>query len=376
MANKTMTFGADLIPNSTTKQYSLGSSTNKWNIYGDWKGSVIPISLGGTNATTAAAAKVNLGINVTGQDIAFWNPNGTTQHWGVGATVLASETSGVTKPSEGHRTSLVVRDDGINVWDSTTSSTTWNINVNTGTNYGIFYRNGVSATVANNLYLIDNGYVLDNKNTNGGTDIGYRTTGSSKSIFLGVGADNTNRGISDTSLGGWAFMLDANNNVAINASSAITLGAGTSVSGYLQTTANMFAGWTTNTASVYNGARGQGGQIAFWIDNTSTTGNKGIWAKNASGTETAVLEVNQSGVVTLNGRANAIRDNANVNRWIYADYANTATASDWACMWVNPSGTSSVTIGAVSVVSMVNKAIIYSSTQPTVVNGKIWLKPV
>ena len=271
---------------------------------------------------------------------------------------------------------MVVRDDGINVWDSTTSSTTWNINVNTGTNYGIFYRNGVSATVANNLYLIDNGYVLDNKNANGGADAGYRATGSSQSIFLGVGAGNSNRGISDTSLGGWVFMLDANNNVTINASSAITLGAGTSVSGYLQTTANMFAGWTTNTTSVYNGARGQGGQIAFWIDNTSTTGNKGIWAKNASGTETAVLEVNQSGAVILNGRANAIRDNANTGRWIYADYANTATASDWACMWVNPSGTSSVTIGAVSVVSMVNKAIIYSSTQPTVVNGKIWLKPV
>ena len=113
MANKTMTFGADLIPNSTTKQYNLGSSTNKWNIYGDWKGSVIPVSSGGTNATTTAAAKVNLGINVTGQDIAFWNPNGQTQHWGIGATVLASESAGVTKPSEGHRTSLVVRDDGI-----------------------------------------------------------------------------------------------------------------------------------------------------------------------------------------------------------------------------------------------------------------------
>ena len=34
MANKTITFGADLLPNSTSSSYSLGNSTKKWQING------------------------------------------------------------------------------------------------------------------------------------------------------------------------------------------------------------------------------------------------------------------------------------------------------------------------------------------------------
>lgn len=35
MPNNHIDFGVDLIPNSTTKQYALGSSTKKWKIYGE-----------------------------------------------------------------------------------------------------------------------------------------------------------------------------------------------------------------------------------------------------------------------------------------------------------------------------------------------------
>ena len=38
MPNNSLTFGIDLLPNSTTKEYNLGSSTNKWNIFGDLTG--------------------------------------------------------------------------------------------------------------------------------------------------------------------------------------------------------------------------------------------------------------------------------------------------------------------------------------------------
>lgn len=54
MAN--MTFKTNLLPNSTTKEYSLGSSTNKWKIFGDLTG----------NADTATKFAANQSITLTG----------------------------------------------------------------------------------------------------------------------------------------------------------------------------------------------------------------------------------------------------------------------------------------------------------------------
>lgn len=62
MAN--MTFGTNLIPNNTSGQKTLGNSSNKWTIYANEINcdNAIPIAAGGTGGTTAAAARLNLGL--------------------------------------------------------------------------------------------------------------------------------------------------------------------------------------------------------------------------------------------------------------------------------------------------------------------------
>ena len=53
MANKTITFGADLLPNSTAGSYNLGNSTQKWQINGvvDPKLTDTTYSTGTTNSS-------------------------------------------------------------------------------------------------------------------------------------------------------------------------------------------------------------------------------------------------------------------------------------------------------------------------------------
>lgn len=45
MANKTITFGADLLPNSTSLEYNLGSADKQWNIFGDLAGTASKLTL-------------------------------------------------------------------------------------------------------------------------------------------------------------------------------------------------------------------------------------------------------------------------------------------------------------------------------------------
>lgn len=70
MPNKTITFGADLLP-VTSNSYNLGDSTHIWNIYGDLTGSASQVSaveinnkkiylLGSQTLDSTTASAVNL----------------------------------------------------------------------------------------------------------------------------------------------------------------------------------------------------------------------------------------------------------------------------------------------------------------------------
>lgn len=48
MPNKTITFGADLLPNSTSLEYNLGNSTQLWKIYGSLSGQASAASVSST----------------------------------------------------------------------------------------------------------------------------------------------------------------------------------------------------------------------------------------------------------------------------------------------------------------------------------------
>ena len=67
MPNKTITFGADLLPNSTEMNYSLGDSTHKWKIngvvVGGTEGQILKSD--GTNSTWSDEYKVEI-LDLTG----------------------------------------------------------------------------------------------------------------------------------------------------------------------------------------------------------------------------------------------------------------------------------------------------------------------
>lgn len=374
----------------------------------------LAVTYGGTGASTAENAKVNLGICATGQNAAVSNYHGSTQHWGIGANVLASSTSGVSKAFEGKRTSLIVVDNGLFVWNSTDSKSVWeyalgtngisssvyqtptedspgtlkktyNLRFNSGRAYGIVYRSdsndGVTYTwnVAGNLYFPDNGYILRNEAPSGVT-VAFQAAGPTKTISLMVNSADTNRGLYDATIDNWLIRLDDSSNAYINSggtNSSITLNAkGTGavvLNNNTVVNGDIHSGYSTDTTTRRAGTRSVGGRLFLYTEGTATS-TSGLWFYNNAGTGRDIITIPQTGSAKFFG---GIMDQYDNSKTITARYYGSGqAATDWVCMWTNGSGGNGDMIGAVSIVDAVDKAIIYSSSTPTVVNGKLWLKPV
>lgn len=77
-----LTFGVNLLPNSTSKEFSLGNSTQKWNIYGDLTGTsttatnlaTAPTLVAGGTATVTLAMNSNYTLTIGGQQLVFVTP--------------------------------------------------------------------------------------------------------------------------------------------------------------------------------------------------------------------------------------------------------------------------------------------------------------
>ena len=105
---------------------SKGSTTQP--VYFDSSGvaqgiDALSISHGGTGATTRQNAKANLGIGNATQDVFVSNYTGAEQHWGINA-VVANENN---TTYEGKRTGLIVENNGLFCYDSTSGQTVWNM---------------------------------------------------------------------------------------------------------------------------------------------------------------------------------------------------------------------------------------------------------
>lgn len=374
----------------------------------------LAVTYGGTGASTAENAKTNLGICAAGQNAAVSNYHGATQHWGIGANVLASSTSGVSKAFEGKRTSLIVVDNGLFVWNNTDSKSVWeyalgtngisssvyqtpiedspgtvkktyNLRLNSGRAYGIVYRSdsndGVTYTwnVAGNLYFPDNGYILRNEAPSGVT-VAFQAAGPTKAINLMVNSADTNRGLYDATIDNWLIRLDDSSNTYINSggtNSNITLNAkGTGaivLNNNTVASGDVYSGYSTDTTTRRAGTRSVGGRLFLYTEGTATS-TSGLWFYNNAGTGRDIITIPQTGSAKFFG---GIMDQYDNSKTITARYYGSGqAATDWVCMWTNGSGSNGDMIGAVSIVDAVDKAIIYSSSTPTVVNGKLWLKPV
>ena len=374
----------------------------------------LAVTYGGTGASTAENAKVNLGICAAGQNAAVSNYHGATQHWGIGVNVLASSTSGVSKAFEGKRTSLIVVDNGLFVWNNTDSKSVWeyalgtngisssvyqtptedspgtvkktyNLRLNSGRAYGIVYRSdsndGVTYTwnVAGNLYFPDNGYILRNEAPSGVT-VAFQAAGPTKAISLMVNSTDTNRGLYDATIDNWLIRLDDSSNAYINSggtNSSITLNAkGTGavvLNNNTVVNGDIHSGYSTDTTTRRAGTRSVGGRLFLYTEGTATS-TSGLWFYNNAGTGRDIITIPQTGSAKFFG---GIMDQYDNSKTITARYYGSGqAATDWVCMWTNGSGGNGDMIGAVSIVDAVDKAIIYSSSTPTVVNGKLWLKPV
>ena len=84
---------------------------------------ILPITKGGTGASTIAKAKANLGIGNETQNPYLSNYTGSKQHWGINAVVTNTNNTNY----EGKRTAFVLENDGMYFYNSTDGQTIWNM---------------------------------------------------------------------------------------------------------------------------------------------------------------------------------------------------------------------------------------------------------
>ena len=211
---------------------------------------------------------------------------------------------------------------------------------------------------------------------------------------MSIGSSNTSRGIWDANgVGGWTYQLDADSNVTINAGKAsneysvITLnpnnsssqGYGVQINGYCAVALNIYAGSVVDTVERQTGARSKAGKICLYASGAAD-GTCGLFWWNNANTGRYIIELAQGGAARFYGKADYVRDVTSSSSQIDFDYMKSGgySVTPWTCVWVNSNnnGQGGLRVGAVPTLSVFGYGIIYSSTQPTVVNGKIWLKPV
>lgn len=103
---------------------------------------IVPITKGGTGASNASAARINLGAVEmgTGTSAAIHNNLGNSdQLFYIQSAASAKATL------KNHRTWLVVRDNGLNVWDADTAKAPWNLT------FPVSIANGGTGATAANL---------------------------------------------------------------------------------------------------------------------------------------------------------------------------------------------------------------------------------
>lgn len=102
----------------------IAANVTPWlNALGLGTSGVLPITIaqGGTNGTTAAKAKSNLGIGTEAQDFTIGNATGSIQLFGISAKCV--NTNNTSKNN--HRVSIVPTNTGLLLWDNTSSATIW-----------------------------------------------------------------------------------------------------------------------------------------------------------------------------------------------------------------------------------------------------------
>lgn len=208
---------------------------------------------------------------------------------------------------------------------------------------------------------------------------------------------------------------------------------GVQINGYCAVKLNIYSGTITDTVERQTGARSKAGKICVYASG-SATGDCGLYWWNNANTGRYIIQTAQDGTARFYGKSDYVRDVTNSGT-IDFDYMKSGgySATPWACMWVNSSnnGNAGMRVGAVSIGNLRNKLltngnqadqmwswgglttnsantayvnkefylvttthglflwnqsdgnttwnipnVIYNSTQPTVVNGAVWLKPV
>ena len=234
--------------------------------------------------------------------------------------------------------------------------------------------------------------------------------------------------------------VEINAGKASNTTSVITFNPnsgstnyGVQINGYCAVALNVYSGTLSDTVERQAGARSKAGKICVYASG-SATGDCGLYWWNNANTGRYIIQTAQDGTARFYGKSDYVRDVTNSGT-IDFDYMKSGgySATPWACMWVNSSnnGNAGMRVGAVSIGNLRNKLltngnqadqmwswgglttnsantayvnkefylvttthglflwnqsdgnttwnipnVIYSSTQPTVVNGAVWLKPV
>lgn len=94
-------------------------------------GDPIPLEHGGTGATSAAGAKVALGLQSAGQGVNILQPTGNGQVLSLLANVINSNSV-----LDGHRVTLLIQDNAIRLYDVTTGENVWQLPVPVGVAQG------------------------------------------------------------------------------------------------------------------------------------------------------------------------------------------------------------------------------------------------
>lgn len=188
--------------------------------------------------------------------------------------------------------------------------------------------------------------------------VGYRTVGSQYSMYFGIGSGNVNRGIYDTTNGGWMIYRGSSTNIYVP-SGTFTIGTTTDYSGY----SLVVSGNARITSGGLIVPYSQGTYLSMATRTTDITGNIAATASNAH--SLYKVKTVSANVVAFGG----LGDNVG----FYGFYASRISAgtngTDWSTVWNTNTGAlthnKAMTVsGAVTFSSTlaVSGAVTFSST--------------
>lgn len=188
--------------------------------------------------------------------------------------------------------------------------------------------------------------------------VGYRTVGSQYSMYFGIGNGNVNRGIYDTTNGGWMIYRGSSTNIYVP-SGTFTIGTTTDYSGY----SLVVSGNARITSGGLIVPYSQGTYLSMATRTTDITGNTAATASNAH--SLYKVKTVSANVVAFGG----LGDNVG----FYGFYASRISAgtngTDWSTVWNTNTGAlthnKAMTVsGAVTFSSTlsVSGAVTFSST--------------